>query len=179
MTVRRKGGMLSSGVLLPESIFIGIDDQHVEQPKLWHRARDGAEKDADRRRKEQIDRDAGQEQRDRPGNRNAEQPRTTKSRERPTATMITNAVRPDFRHRDFERRQRHDQQMIHRAVLALADDSRAGQDDRKHRDAVDDPHDTGEPGRRDIWVKGDADVEVDRRARHGLGTREKVVDLRQ
>ena len=52
--------------------------------------------------------------------------------------------------------------MIHRAVLALADDGRAGQNDRQHRDVVDDPHDAGEPGRRDIGVEGDPDVEIDR-----------------
>ena len=48
-------------------------DQHVQQAELRHRARDGAEKDADRGREEQIDRDAGQEERDRAGDRNAEE----------------------------------------------------------------------------------------------------------
>jgi hypothetical protein len=32
MTVRRKGGMLSSGVLLPESMFIGIATSMYSNP---------------------------------------------------------------------------------------------------------------------------------------------------
>ena len=43
------------------------------------------------------------------------------------------SVGPDFRHRDLERGHRHDQQVVHRAVLALAHDGGAGQDDRQHR----------------------------------------------
>ena len=48
------------------------------------------------------------------------------------------AVRPDLGHRDLERRQRHDQQMVHGAVLALPDDGGSGENDRQHGDIVDD-----------------------------------------
>jgi hypothetical protein len=45
--------------------------------------------------------------------------------------------------------------VIHRAVLALANQRRAGQDNRKHRDAADDTHHTGEPGGHHIGVESD------------------------
>ena len=46
----------------------------------------------------------------------------------------------------------------HRTVLALANDSRAGQNDGKHRHVVDKPHHAHEPGRREIWIEGDTDI---------------------
>jgi len=67
--------------------------------------------------------------------------------------------------------------MVERAVFALADERGAGQDDRQHRDIVDDAHDAGEPRRLDIRVEGDAHDEVDRRCGRALGARQKIGDL--
>ena len=81
--------MLSSGVLLPESMFIGSTTSMIQQAELRHRARDGAEKDADRGGEEQVERDARQEQRDRAGDRHAEQAAHDEQSDRPTATVMT------------------------------------------------------------------------------------------
>ena len=65
-----------------------------------------------------------------------------------------------------------------RAVLALAHDGGAGQDDRQHGDVVDDAHDAGEPGGRDVGIEGDADDEIDRGGAASLAAREtKLRDL--
>ena len=63
--------------------------------------------------------------------------------------------------------------MVHGAMLALADDRSAGKNDREHGYVIDDAHDAGEPGGRDIRVEGDADVEIDRRERRALGCETK------
>ena len=50
-----------------------------------------------------------------------------------------------FDQHDLRRHNRHDKQMLDRALLALADERGAGQDHREHGDVVDDLHDGGEP----------------------------------
>ena len=96
--------MLSSGVLLPDSIFMRHRDQHVKQAKLRHGARDGAEKNSDRRCKEQIDHGAGDEQRDRPGDGNAEQPAYDDIQREADRNRDHQGIRPDLGHGDLERR---------------------------------------------------------------------------
>ena len=95
------------------------------------------------------------------------------------------AICPDLRHGDFERRDRHDEQMIHCAMLALANDGRARQNDREHRHIIDDAHDAREPRRHDIWIEDDAHGERDRRFSDVLRSRkirplvarDEIVDL--
>ena len=64
-------------------------DQHVEQPKLWHRTRHCPEKHPDSGCEEQIDHDADQKQRDRAGNRNAKEAADHKSQRRRRRTVMT------------------------------------------------------------------------------------------
>ena len=63
--------------------------QQIEQAELRHRSRDRAEENADGGRKKQINRDAEEEQRDRPAIGTPSKPWTTKQSDRPTATMMT------------------------------------------------------------------------------------------
>ncbi len=67
--------------------------------------------------------------------------------------------------------------MVHRAVLAFTDDRGAGEDDRQHRNAVDDAHDTRKPGALDIRVEGDADDQIDRHQWGALRPRQVIGDL--
>jgi len=144
------------------------EDQQVEQPELGHRSSDGAEKDADRSREKQIDCDTEQEQRDRPGDRDAEQPLQDEIKRQADCDDDDETVGPDLGHCDLERGQRHDQEMVHRAVFSLANDGGASEDDRQHRDAVDDAHDAGKPAHIGIGVESDAHYEIDRRQRCAL-----------
>ncbi len=91
MIVRSQAGMLSSGVLPPDSMFIGSATSMIQQAELRHRTRDRAEEDADRGREEEIERDARHEERDRADDRTPKRPRTTISSESPTATVMTSA----------------------------------------------------------------------------------------
>jgi len=78
---------------------------------------------------------------------------------------------------DLERRQRHDEQMVHGAVLALAHDGGACQDNGEHGDVVNDAHDAGEPARRHIGVEGHADGESYGRLRDRLGPLHEASDF--
>jgi hypothetical protein len=82
---------------------------------------------------------------------------------------IERAIGPDLGHRDLEWRQRHDQKVIHGAVLALAHNGGSRQDDCKHRHIVDDAHDAGEPRGGDVRIERNADIEIDRRQRRAFG----------
>ena len=116
--------MLSSGVLLPDSMFIGMATSMKSNPSCGiERATvprkmpiDGGE--------EQIERDAGEEQRHRAGDRHAEQRAHHDHQGKADGDGDDQRVCPDLRHRDLERRHRHDQQVVHRAMLALANDQR-------------------------------------------------------
>ena len=79
--------------------------------------------------------------------------RTTKIERKGDGDRDDEAVGPDLRHGDLEGRHRHDQQMVHRAMLALAHERGAGEDDGQHGHIVDDPHDAGEPGRVTLGLK--------------------------
>ena len=97
MTVRRSGGMLSNGVLLPDSMFIGIATSMIEQAELRHGAGDGAEEDADGGGEEQVERrrrqgTAGSSRRS--ARRAACAPRTPS--DTPTATVMTRPLAQTF-----------------------------------------------------------------------------------
>jgi len=107
----------------------GHHHQNHEQCELRHGARDGGEQDAERGGREQVQRGGQQEQRHRAGDRhgqrsvhdNRERGRRHRQHHQP--------IGPDLGGHDLERSERHDQKMFERAVLALADQRRAGQDD--------------------------------------------------
>jgi hypothetical protein len=61
------------------------------------------------------------------------------------ATSTTQRHRPLLGNHDLGRRDGHHQQMLDGAVLALADERRAGEDDRQQRYLVDDLDDRREP----------------------------------
>ena len=61
--------------------------------------------------------------------------------------------RPDFRNHDFKRRHRHHQKVFQRSVLALADQRGTGQNDRQHRNVVDELHHRPEPRLRQIRIE--------------------------
>ena len=75
----------------------------------------------------------------------ASTPCTTNASDSAAATSTTSGHRPDLARHDLERRHRHHQQVLDRAVLALADQRGAGQHDRQHGDVVDDLHHRAEP----------------------------------
>ena len=86
-------------------------------------------------------------------------------------------VGPYFRHRDLERRERHDEKVIHGPMLTLAHHSCACEDDREHGDVVDDAHHARKPARRHVGVESDTDGEVHGRLGDRLGPLHETVDF--
>jgi hypothetical protein len=74
-------------------------------------------------------------------------------------------------------RQWHDQQVIHGAMFTLPDDCGSREDDGQHGHVVDDTHHGREPGRRDVRIERDPNVEIDRRQLYSLRMGEKIRHL--
>ena len=150
----------------------GHRDEHVEQAELRHGPRDGREEDADGGREEEVEAYAQHEQRHRAVDRNVQEPLHHEFKRKARRHGDDEAVRPNLRQRDLERRERHHQQVIHRPVLALAHHGGAGQNDREHGDVVDDAHHAGKPAGRHVRVERHADGEVHGRLRRRASDRE-------
>ena len=153
------GHALARGVSAGQHLQGQQRDDH-QQAHLRHRARDRAEKDAHRGGGEQMQRHPQDEQPDRTFDGHFEHPLHDEDERRRRHHDHHQAHGPHLGHHDFERGQRHDQEMFDGAVLALADQRRAGQDDRQHGDAVDELHHRAEPHRAQIRIEEDAHFEV-------------------
>ena len=153
------------------------DQQDDQQGELGHGPRDRSQEHPQGRGEEEIEDDPRQEQPRRAGDGDAED-RPDDEEQRPgDRDQDDQAIGPDLRHRDLERRQRHHQHVLDRAVLALADQRRPGQDDRQRRDLVDDGHDAVEPGRVPVRIVGLSDDDLDRARRRVLRAPEEAGDL--
>mmetsp|Transcript_91075 Transcript_91075/g.253589 ORF Transcript_91075/g.253589 Transcript_91075/m.253589 type:complete len:276 (+) Transcript_91075:783-1610(+) len=84
---------------------------------------------------------------------------------------------PDLGQHDLARRDRHHQQVLDGAVLALADQRGAGQDDGEHGDVVDDLHQRTEPGVLQVGVEAHAHRQVDRWRGAAAVPQHETVDL--
>ena len=136
-------------------------DDH-QQSQLRHRARHGAQKDAQRRGGEQVQRHPQDEQGDRALDGHLEPALHDEDERRHRHEYHHQAHGPHLGHHDFERGQRHHQQMLDGAVLALADQRRAGEDEGQRGDAVDQLHHRTEPHIAQIRIEEHAHFRFDR-----------------
>ena len=110
--------------------------QHREHSELWHRAGHGGHEDAQRSRGEEMQRSAGQKQRNRTRNRHAQRPLYDGQQSERGRQQHHQSHGPDFAEHDLGRRDRHYQQMLNGAMLAFANEGGAGQDYGEHRHIV-------------------------------------------
>jgi hypothetical protein len=85
--------------------------------------------------------------------------------------------RPNFAGHYFERRDRHDEQMFDRAVLALADQRSASQNDRQHGDLADDLVDGAEPPLIELRIEPRAQGQVHRHRSRASIAIEEFIDF--
>lgn len=137
-------------------------DQHEQQPELRHGTRRGCKEDAERCRGEELENGGKEEQDQRALKRYGEQAlRNDHQRER-RGDQHDKAHGPDLADHDFQRRDRHDQQMLDRPVLALADKRGARKHDREHGDVVDDARYGAEPAGIELRIESGANAQVNR-----------------
>ena len=113
--------------------------QHQQQQaELRHRARNGCEEDAYRRRGEKVQGRARQKQCDGAFDRHRQQALDDEAQRHGGGHENHQAHRRDLAAHDLERGHGHHQQVLHRSVFTLADQRGTGEHDGQHRDAVGD-----------------------------------------
>src|SRR5262245_25734452 len=75
------------------------------------------------------------------------------------------------------RNHRHDEEMLDRALLTLADERGSGQDHGEHGEIVDDLHHRGEPARLEVRVELCAGHDLDRGAHQSLASGDELRDI--
>src|SRR5208283_3623498 len=86
-------------------------------------------------------------------------------------------VRPDLGQHYLCRAQRHREQMFERAMFALTDNGRSGQEQREHRDTVDDLHDADKPCKGEVRIEFSPDQKVELWSGRFLGVISSIEDL--
>lgn len=138
---------------------------HHQQSQLRHRTRYRAQKDAQRRGGVKVQRHPQDEEGDRAPDRHSERTLDNEDERRRRHDHHHQAHGPHLGHHDFERGQRHHQQMLDGAVLTLADHRCAGENDGQGGDAVDQLHHRTEPHRVQIRIEEHVHFGFDRQDR--------------
>ena len=131
---------------------------------MAHRRRERAQQYAERRNDERVKRRSEQEQKNRAGDRRADPPMHHELQRQHRRDENDEPVGEHLRQHDFRRHDRHDEQVLDRALLALADQRGTGQDHGEQRDLIDDLRHRRKPRGLQIRIEIRAHDEVDRRA---------------
>ncbi|CAM2150335.1 hypothetical protein PT2222_230056 [Paraburkholderia tropica] len=135
--------------------------EHEQHAELRHAARERRHEDAHRGRGEQMQRRAREKQRDRSFDRHMQRAAHDERERERGGHQHHDPHRPDLRDHDLGRRDRHHQQMLDGAVLALAYQRRARENDGEHRHVVDDFHQRAEPRLGEIRIEAHTHGEID------------------
>ncbi|VTR66315.1 hypothetical protein DESC_480025 [Desulfosarcina cetonica] len=141
----------------------GQQHQDHQKAQLGHGARHGTEKNAHGGRGEKMQGGGQEKQPGGAGDRHAQHLLHHQPEGKAGSHEHHQPVGPHLGEHDFQRGEGHHQKVFDGAVLAFADQGRAGQDDRKHGDVVDDLHDAAEPGAGQVGVEFHADGLADGR----------------
>ena len=152
-------------------------NEDIKKPELRHCPRDGREKYPDGRRKKEKRQVPNMSNGTEPLIGTCSSPCTTNSSDNQAATA-SRGRSPRLFPGDLEAGQRHNEEVIHGAMLPLANHRRASENDGEHRDIIDNAHDACEPARRLIRVDRDANGEIDRRLGDRLRPRDESVGFR-